>query len=278
MAIDQAHEQNNVVIKGDGGAIGLTEDPSALRRWMVAGPEVSRLLSRYEAMSGEKDVTYSSRHHEQTRSDQKSFFEKVKSLSAVMQEMGNPFQEESADLMVLDTKNIADPTLPEKVATHQQRGKEQFLSFIKVLEDEAESTFYNPIKKNVVSFFKQGQTGGISKEKILKEDCQLFSRLFISCQNRRCNLQEFFKHENQSYPASLSDSGKLHTCQKSQLVDILEEQVNVPVKEPKGDTIIIDGSALSTQLHVLQRHLMTMLKKTSYQMSNPMVPGTSGLT
>lgn len=37
MAIDQAHEQNNAVIKGDGGAIGLTEDPTALRQWMVAG-------------------------------------------------------------------------------------------------------------------------------------------------------------------------------------------------------------------------------------------------
>ena len=27
MAIDQAHEQNNAVIKSDGGAIGVTEDP-----------------------------------------------------------------------------------------------------------------------------------------------------------------------------------------------------------------------------------------------------------
>jgi len=26
-SIDQAHEQNNVVIKGDGEAVGLTEDP-----------------------------------------------------------------------------------------------------------------------------------------------------------------------------------------------------------------------------------------------------------
>ena len=48
LAIDQAHEHNNAVIKGDGGAIGLTEDPSALRRWMVAGPEVSRLVAGYE--------------------------------------------------------------------------------------------------------------------------------------------------------------------------------------------------------------------------------------
>lgn len=31
IAIDQAHEQANAVIKGDGGAIGVTEDPSALR-------------------------------------------------------------------------------------------------------------------------------------------------------------------------------------------------------------------------------------------------------
>ena len=29
--IDQAHEQNNACIKGDGGAIGLTDNPSALR-------------------------------------------------------------------------------------------------------------------------------------------------------------------------------------------------------------------------------------------------------
>ena len=40
MAIDQAHEQSNAVIKGDGGAIDLTEDSAALRRWMVACPEI----------------------------------------------------------------------------------------------------------------------------------------------------------------------------------------------------------------------------------------------
>ena len=45
MAIDQVHEQSNAVIKRDGGAIGLTEDPAALRIWMVAGQEVSRLFS-----------------------------------------------------------------------------------------------------------------------------------------------------------------------------------------------------------------------------------------
>ena len=42
MAIVQAHEQNNAAVKGEGGAVGLTQSPEALRRWMVAGPEVLR--------------------------------------------------------------------------------------------------------------------------------------------------------------------------------------------------------------------------------------------
>ena len=43
MAMDQSHEQLNKSIKGEGGAVGLTEDPAALRRWMIAGPELSRI-------------------------------------------------------------------------------------------------------------------------------------------------------------------------------------------------------------------------------------------
>ena len=217
LAIDQAHEQNNAVIKGDGGAIGLTEDPGALRRWMVAGPEVSRLVAAYEVMCGMKDATSSTKHHEQTLSAQKSFLEKVEALSTVLKEMGNPFREESADLLALDSKNIADPALAELVGSHHKRGKEKFQSFLEGLENE-ECTFYHPIKKNTASFFKQEQPVRSSKEKVLKDDCQLFSRLFISCQNRQCDLQEFFKHENQSSPASLSDNSRFRLCQKSQLV------------------------------------------------------------
>lgn len=50
-AIDQACEQANAVINADGGVITMSEDPSALRRWMVAGPKVSYLVEQYEAVS-----------------------------------------------------------------------------------------------------------------------------------------------------------------------------------------------------------------------------------
>ncbi len=48
MALDQCHEQNNAMVKGSGGAIGLTGNPGALRRWMVVGPEIARITAEFE--------------------------------------------------------------------------------------------------------------------------------------------------------------------------------------------------------------------------------------
>ena len=48
ISIDQAHEQNNVHIKEDGGAVGLTDNPSTLRCWMIAGPEVARTVAEFQ--------------------------------------------------------------------------------------------------------------------------------------------------------------------------------------------------------------------------------------
>lgn len=251
VAIDQAHEWLNAVIKGDGGAVGLTENPSALRRWMLAGPEVSGLVANYEAVSGAKDVKKGNHHHEQTEAAQKAFFEKVKRLTSVMREMGNPFMEESDDLLVLDTKDIVDVSSAELIAVHHQQGKEQFKSFVTDLQNlDSPCSFYKPIKKNMVTFFKHKPvvSGTNSKMMELKDDYQLFSRLFISCQNRQCDLKEFFMHENQSAPTSLSDGGKLHTCTKSHLADLLQAKVTLPEKKPESDVLIVDGSAMVNTL------------------------------
>ena len=71
----------------------------------------------------------------------------------------------------------------------------------------------------------------------------------MSCQSRQCDLQEFFRYENQSFPAALSDNGKLHSCQKSDLAKVLLSQVITPELEPAADAIIIDGSALVNSMY-----------------------------
>ena len=41
-----------------------------------------------------------------------------------------------------------------------------------------------------------------------KNDMDLFSRLYIGCQNQDGDLEEFFQHENQACPPALSSSGQ----------------------------------------------------------------------
>ena len=45
---DQTHEQNNEVIKGSGGAIGIFHFPISLAKLMIAESEIARRLSSFD--------------------------------------------------------------------------------------------------------------------------------------------------------------------------------------------------------------------------------------
>ena len=64
-------------MKGDGGIIGISENEQALLRWMVAGPEVSRILSDYYSKYS-KVIVNTDKHHEQIGSIQTKFLKDVK--------------------------------------------------------------------------------------------------------------------------------------------------------------------------------------------------------
>ena len=146
--------------------------------------------------------------------------------------------------MSLDAKDIADPSAALLVASHLERRKEQFQIFMNKLKTDSQH-FYQPIKRNNKDFFKTSTHPTEKSETLLlKEDCQLFSQLFISCQTRGCNLPEFFKHENQSFPPSLSKQGKLHIATKSDLVNVLQTKVELPDTKQETDILIVDGAFL----------------------------------
>lgn len=67
VSLDHNHKQENETIKGEPGAVGLTESPAALRRWMVAGPEIARAVREFES-TYEARKPNDNRHHEQVRS------------------------------------------------------------------------------------------------------------------------------------------------------------------------------------------------------------------
>ena len=64
MPLDESHEQNNACVKADGGAIGLTQNPTALLRWMVSGPEMARVVGEFLGALDLTESTTDPRHQE----------------------------------------------------------------------------------------------------------------------------------------------------------------------------------------------------------------------
>jgi len=103
-------------VKGDGGAIGLTENPGTLRRWMVAGPQLSTIIAEFVERFGLDDGGEADgQHHEQSHSYQKSYFEDVCSLVSTFEELWNPFLDRSNDLVTMDTREIFPEAVVETV-------------------------------------------------------------------------------------------------------------------------------------------------------------------
>ena len=166
-----------------------------------------------------------------------------------MEDLGNPFMEESKELLVLDTKDIAYPEALKTLCEIEIVGKQQSDTFVKECLVERTKSWYDPIKKNKLHLFSKPapkQSKASQQVSSLKSNCALFARLYISCQSRDGDLDEFFKHENQGCPPSLSNLGKLRLPRKkSELAECRRADVNLQSSMPTGVyTIIIDAAAI----------------------------------
>lgn len=131
VANDHGHEQNNGVMKNEGGIIGLTQEADALLRWVVAGPELVRVISESESsMVGKRESAIQRNHYEQTDDTQKLFAKQVNALANVIEGMGSPFEEESNDLLRLHSKDIMDQQSSECLTTIQSKGQKQYATFV----------------------------------------------------------------------------------------------------------------------------------------------------
>ena len=162
--IDQAHEQNNALIKGDGGAVGLTDNPSTLLRWMIAGPEVARAIEEFRDGHQHWGRREDTRHHDQTPNVQTSFTKDARALVSVIEELGNPFEEESMDLIVLDTKEIAGHAAVETVRNVEKIGQEQFQAFTRECLVERTKSINHAIRWNKLKVFNTSTPRSVSKD------------------------------------------------------------------------------------------------------------------
>lgn len=251
--IDQAHEQENKVVKSSGGVLGITNNPSTLRRWMLSGPEIGRCVNEFqnEYMYFNEDEEHQNTHHEQAHSTQTTFQKQVINLTDTINRMGNPFLDDFQDLVNLENRNCLDESAVMDLNVLETTGKEQYNHFVKTVFEDRSHSIHEPIKKNSLAVFKKkhritSQQG--KKVKILQNNVALFGQLYVATQSRDGDLDEFFAHEIQSFPPSLSDFGKLHLPSKKS--DLLEQLCRTDETEhpPAFDCKVLDGAVTAHSL------------------------------
>ncbi len=80
--------------------------------------------------------------------------------------MFNPFEEETCDLLTLDTKDIVDPSSAKTVTFHHEKGKEQCQAFMEGMQHDTES--YQKKTKNKMAYVRQEQAASSSKDNLRK--------------------------------------------------------------------------------------------------------------
>ena len=82
---------------------------------------MSRIIEEFQASTDKVSTATDTRHHEESNPVQVSFAQNVPSLTDIEQ-MGNSFTENSSDLIILDTRDIVDPAIIERVRQIEKLG------------------------------------------------------------------------------------------------------------------------------------------------------------
>ena len=134
--------------------VGLTENSAALRRWLLSGPELARLLTQFgEQYIPETNSETECTHHEDGLSHQTRFHNQVNKLVEEINGLGNPFEDQCQELVILNTRECADDSVVATVCQIEELGEKQYKQYRKeVLEDRSKS-IHATIKKNLLALF-----------------------------------------------------------------------------------------------------------------------------
>ena len=245
---DHAHEQNNKIIKTDGGAIGILDNKDALLEWATCGPQIAQMLfDVYGAEEDDSEEEYCY-HHEDTNSFERKFREDRVKLIDAFEGLGNPFSDSENELVNIYSKQVLGDAAVQSIRNAESIGQRQSSEFVEERLVKREQSLYENIKRNNLLLFNPKATGKTLRAKkdlkLAKEDCRLFSSLYIACQTRAGDLDNFFAHENHSFPISLSEYGKLRKCSKSDFIECLTPISDPSYNPPNVDAMIIDGAGL----------------------------------
>ena len=200
---------------------------------MIGGPEIARLLDEFESdfhiSTGESEKGHL--HHEEGLASQRTFKKQTQSLIDTITKFGNPFLDDCPELLILNSRDCADDLVITTVRSIDAIVTAQYQKYCNDVIVTRNKSIHDTIKKNSLPLFKTRKCKKKSKTSqqltVQRNNAALFGRLYISNQQCAGDPLGFFSHEDQMFPSSLSDFGKIRFGQKSLHLSHLESSACV---------------------------------------------------
>ena len=205
---------------------------------MVAGPELSRMIQEFE---GSNNQTEENDHHEQKSGIQKAL--RRTEYTIFIQELGNPFPRGRR-------KPDGDSYLGYYGWYGGKNCSQCYKNWWETVQLVCQWAVCHKLSRRIIFPLSRRRKGRPWKTKVevLRDDCVLFLRLYIACQIRDGNTEDFFKYENQPWPPPLSQLCQLRGGQKADLALCLPSTSAEIATQPVADVVILDGTAIVQML------------------------------
>lgn len=260
MALDQSQEHSIKFLKDDSGAKGLYGQQEEKEVIELSKPEVLRAIHEFETAcfsesNMDRDIL---EHPESSTAEQNMFLTQLKALCDLTLDgtVVNPFMETSPELITLDTGEVMDPAITDSLKKAPGLGNAMYTEFVSERIEKAVKPLSDVIPRaNVFTFSNRPHADikkGSDKLGSAKSNAALIAKLFISLQARPdADLDDFFRHENQREPPSLSDQGRLRFGTKSDILGCLPGMpvAGHSVATKEATVVILDMAAV---IHIIK--------------------------
>ena len=130
------------------------------------------------------------------------------SLLAAFEEFSNPLNECESNLMNIVPKDVWGEDASESARNAKSIGYAQSSTFTQDWLISRTKSSHDNIAHTNLPLFRQNTASNITSRqkknlKLMNDDCRLFSRLYIACQTRAGDLDNFFAQENHSFRFNL---------------------------------------------------------------------------
>ena len=177
------------------------------------------------------------------------FFSDVLALIDAFEDLGNPFMEESDDLLDLDESIVMPPHVVENVRKVKDIGFIRYKAFVEKRVMSQEEAFTAPITQTRLKLFKASLAQPEKKSEIavMKDQQAKVTKLLLAVHFGRNINEGVFAHGSSPYPPSLTRKGQMHHGTKSEILDCIVPK-DLDNNRPVTTVAVLDGAVLVQML------------------------------